>query len=98
MTYLIRYSSESLKFLEKLPPPIAKRIFNSISELGKFDRNELGDRNFEPPKGRISGVLFYKHRIGSYRAICQIVEEEDVIFVALIGHRKTIYKIINEKL
>ncbi|HQA79614.1 MAG TPA: type II toxin-antitoxin system RelE/ParE family toxin [Methanoregulaceae archaeon] len=98
MTYLIRYSSESLKFLEKLPAPIAKRIFDSISELGKFDRNELMDRNFEPLKGRISGILFYKHRIGPYRAICQIVEEEDVIFIALIGHRKSVYKIIHDKL
>ncbi len=98
MTYTIRYSSDSLKFLEKLPSPTAERIFKSISDLKYLNRDELIDRNFKPLKGRISGVMFYKHRIGSYRAICQLIEQDNVIFIALIGHRRSIYKVFREKL
>ncbi len=41
---------------------------------------------------RLTGLSFWKLRIGDYRAILQINTGSKIIFVVKIGHRKNIYK------
>ncbi len=34
---------------------------------------------------------FWRYRVADYRVICEIVDEEIIIFVVEIGHRSNIY-------
>jgi mRNA interferase RelE/StbE len=35
---------------------------------------------------------FWRYRIGSYRVICDIQDDNDIIMVVHVGHRKEVYK------
>ena len=72
------------KFLRKLDNSEQKRIINKLKELKQNPR--LG----KPLIGKLSGL--WSLRIGKYRALYQIVENELIIFILNIGHRKNIYE------
>lgn len=82
MTYEVIFDPEAIKFLEKLPVNIRKRIFNKI-----MSTKELPFHFFE----RLTGRTDYKLRIGNYRVIADIDTNAKKINVLLIGHRKNIY-------
>ncbi|HLC63323.1 MAG TPA: type II toxin-antitoxin system RelE/ParE family toxin [Candidatus Nanoarchaeia archaeon] len=81
--YQVIFDEAAINFLNKLPNSIKERIFNKI-----IASKENPLRYFE----RLSGRQDYKLRIGDYRIIADISQEEKVIEITLIGHRKNIYK------
>jgi mRNA interferase RelE/StbE len=70
--------------LDKLPNQVADLILNAISEL----ENNPRPQGFKKLKGRDG----YRIRIGNYRIIYKIFENELVIDVITLGHRKDVYK------
>jgi len=40
--------------------------------------------------GNLKGL--WRYRVGDYRVICQIIDNEVVILVVELGHRKEIYR------
>ena len=71
-------AAKSLKQLEK---NIAKRIKNKLSELNEF-----------PKRGKhMKYTPFWSLRVGDYRAIYEIKENEKRIIVLFIGHRDDVY-------
>jgi mRNA interferase RelE/StbE len=88
MPFKLIFSRDSSAEIKKLENVVVKRI------LDKLD-STLGEPNnfFE----RLSGREEYKLRIGDYRAIARIFQNEKTIFIMSIGHRKNIYKKINRK-
>ena len=81
--YQIIIEKPAEKFLKKLDKSVQKRIIGRIKEL------QLNPRTGLPLIGNLSGL--WKLRIGDYRVIYQIKNEELVILVLKIGHRKNIY-------
>ena len=81
--YEVKFDTEALKFLEKAEKDLAKRIWNKI-----MSTKENPHSFFE----RLTGRKDYKLRIGDYRAIVDIDDDQMLIEVTLIGHRKNIYK------
>ncbi len=83
MTYAIKWRSKALVELRKLPKISANRIVKKIDSAKDnphhFLEKLVNDRG-------------YKIRGGDYRAIVDIVEDEKVIAVRIVGHRKNIYK------
>jgi mRNA interferase RelE/StbE len=72
--------------LEKLDPPVAKRIVEQIAWLAEhFDKIKP-----EALKGNLAGL--FKYRAGDYRIIYQPLPKEKVIAIHEIGHRSEIYK------
>ncbi|MBI5389196.1 type II toxin-antitoxin system RelE/ParE family toxin [Candidatus Woesearchaeota archaeon] len=71
------------KFLERLPPNINRRI------IEKLERSQENPFFFFE---RLEGKPQYKLRIGDYRVIAELNQEQKIILVALIGHRKNIYQ------
>ena len=72
--------------LEKLDPPVAKRIVEQIAWLAQhFDKIKP-----EALKGNMAGL--FKYREGDYRIIYEPLYKEKVIVVHEIGHRSEIYK------
>lgn len=82
-TYTLTFTESAAKELEKLPKDINLRIWNKLraSKLDPF-------RFFYRLKSRSD----YKLRIGYYRIIADIKQNDRVIEVTKIGHRKNIYK------
>ncbi len=72
-----------MEFLEKLPKTIAKRIFKKIQET-----KENPHRYFI----KLTNRTEYKLRVGDYRVIADIEDNELKILVAHIGHRSKVYK------
>lgn len=81
--YNLFLSKEAEDFLKKLDKDIQKRIVNKIDSLKK--NPELG----KPLTANLAGL--WSLRIGDYRALYEIKNNELLILVLKIGHRKNIY-------
>ena len=84
--YNVQLLDEAVDELGQLDKPIAKRITKKIKWLSE------NIENIQPEglTGDLTGL--YKLRIGSYRVIYEILEEEQLIIIHAIGHRSKIYK------
>jgi len=80
--FKVIFDDKALEFLEKLDKKNRERIFNKI-----MSTKEDPFHYFE----KLTKKNFYKLRVGDYRIIADINENEIKILVLLIGHRKNIY-------
>jgi len=80
--YKIIFDKKAGEELEKLPKELSSRIFNKIIKT-----KQDPFRFFIRLKGRED----YKLRIGDYRIIADIDQENKKIIITKIGHRKSIY-------
>ena len=81
--YEVIYDPEVLDQLLKLEKDLSRRIWNKVAET-KNDPYHY----FE----RLQGRDDYKLRVGDYRIIADIIDEDSRIQITLVGHRKNIYK------
>lgn len=83
----VLYSDFSLKQLKKMGKSEAKRIINYMKEMERLDNLRVrGKALVENLKG------FWRYRVGDWRVICDIVDEEIIIHVIEVGHRREVYK------
>jgi mRNA interferase RelE/StbE len=82
------YSAEAQKQFRKMDRQTAKRIITWVEErlIGCQNPRLWGAALV----GEFSG--FWKYRIGSYRLICEIKDNELVVQVIDIGNRKEVYR------
>ena len=88
MAWTIRLSSSAKKGLAKIDKPEARRIMLFLRERIEPIENprSLG----KALSGRL-GTL-WRYRIGNYRLICDIRDQELIILVIRIGNRKDVYQ------
>ena len=84
MKYEIKITRNVQKSLAKIEKKFRDRIVEKIYELQE-----------DPYKNakKLTGREAYRIRIGRYRVIYEIHDEELVVIVINIGHRRDIYKI-----
>ncbi len=80
------FSSKAQKDFKKLDISIQKRIKTFTQEI----------ENLENPRGKgkaLTGDLkgFWRYRIGDYRLVCEILDNELIIYTIKISHRKNVY-------
>ena len=81
MSYKIIIEKVALKFISKQPPKEKKRLMQSIYRL------PIGDTI------KMSGKYnFFRLRVGSYRIIYSIEENELIIRIIEAGNRGDVYK------
>jgi mRNA interferase RelE/StbE len=85
--YKITFSSDAEKTLGKLDKQMARRIFIALEQLSK---DPFNSPNTKKMKGMEDNI--FRLRIGNYRLIYEIVNNELIIFVVRIGPRGDIYK------
>ena len=87
MIYKVRFTKQALKTLEKLDKPTAALI------LGWIKKNLENTINpFIHGKALLGDLKgSWRYRIGDYRLICHIINEELIVLVLRMGHRKDIY-------
>ena len=88
MTWTVKFAASVRKTVQKLDPLTRKRIH-------EFLENRVGSLNNprsigKPLKGNFTEL--WRYRIGDYRIICEIRDEELLVLVLHIGHRSTIYR------
>jgi mRNA interferase RelE/StbE len=76
-------ASDDLRCLGK---PIAQRILHKLKWLSQ----NFNDLTPQKLTGDLRG--FYRLRVGSYRVIYTVNQEEHQLVIHLIGHRRDIYK------
>lgn len=87
MQYKVLFSDEAKKQLKKLDKHVASLI------IGWIEKNLEGTTN---PRQHGKGLTSNRsgqwlYRIGDYRLICDIQDEEITILVLEVGHRRSIY-------
>lgn len=85
--YSVVFADKARKTLKKLDPNVSKLILAWIrknlegcSDPRKHGKVLVGDHSGQ-----------WRYRIGDYRLIAEIQDEEIIILVLNIGHRKNIY-------
>ncbi len=86
MGYQVRLLDAAIKDLERLDRPIARRVVHKIAWLAEH----IHEAPLLPLRGNLRGL--YKLRVGEYRVIYEILDEESIVIVHAIGHRKEIYR------
>ena len=83
MIYSLNFSKKALKQLEKIKDPFYSNIKAAITDL----TNDPRPQGYKKLKGREG----YRVRIGNYRVIYDIFDNELIIDIITLGHRKDVY-------
>lgn len=86
--YQVKYSERALKELKKMDKYTRQMIYSWI------EKNLVGCEN---PRGHGKALTAnrqgqWRYRIGDYRLICQIEDDELIILALSVGHRREIYE------
>ena len=82
--YNIEFDKKAANFFKKLDKNLQERIGKKINELE--NNPYLGEQLI----GNLSGLR--RLRIGDYRVIYKVKNEQLIILILDVGHRKNIYK------
>jgi len=83
MSYKIIFSDFATKQLDKLPKEIQKRIVSTLKRCRI--------RPY-PHVKRLVASNYFRLRVGNYRVILDIINDELIMHVIEVGHRRKIYK------
>ncbi|HAU8744843.1 TPA: type II toxin-antitoxin system RelE/ParE family toxin [Escherichia coli] len=87
MVWTINYSDRALKSLRKMDKQNARRIVDFMDlRIAVAADPRKSER---PLKGELGE--FWRYRVGDYRILCEIRDDELIILVATIGHRREVY-------
>ncbi len=87
MAWSVEVSNFAEKQLRKLDRPIQKRLIDWLEDRIEGCKNP---RHFgEPLRGEMAGL--WRYRIGDYRIICEIQDQQLVVLALAVGHRREIY-------
>ena len=83
MTYNILFSEKAKKQLLSLEKPVQERIISALERIRVRPENHIS---------KLVGDPGYRLRVGDYRIIIDLDNENLHILVIKVGHRKNIYK------
>lgn len=87
LSWKISIDSRAGKELKKLDKLAQKKIILYLKEqIAILDNPRLFGKALQGDKRGL-----WRYRVGDYRIICQILDDELIILVVKIGHRSTIY-------
>lgn len=84
MSYSLKIKRSALKEIQALPKPERLRIVEAIDRL--TENPHVG----KLLKGDLSGLR--RIRAGAYRVVYEINEEQVVVLVLRVAHRKNVYR------
>ena len=84
--FRIQITSKAQKDLKKLHPAIRKRITTAILslEISRYPRQS------KYLKG--DAIAQFRLRVGGYRVLYDVYDDDAVVLILRIGHRKDIYR------
>jgi mRNA interferase RelE/StbE len=85
LTWHIEWDERARKELRSLDIPVQKKILKYLRERASESPRSFGRELV----GNKAGL--WRYRIEDYRLICKLKDNQLVIFVVAVGHRKEIY-------
>lgn len=84
MAYRVRFAQPVAKELRRIDRREAKRLVEAAETLAGDPR----------PSGsqKVQGTPYMRIRVGNYRVIYEIRDEDLVVLVVRIGHRREVYR------
>jgi mRNA interferase RelE/StbE len=87
MSYAIKFYKEALKNIKKLDKTTRNRILDHINILAENPKNkELDIKKMQSTQNQ------FRLRVGSYRIVYSLVDEELIIIIVRVGSRGDVYK------
>lgn len=87
MAYKVSISKRAVRQIAKLDKKDAKRILDHLEEIDGIEDPRT--------KGKaLTGALrgLWRYRVGDYRIICDIRDNEMVVVAVSVAHRRDIYR------
>jgi len=84
--YRVRLLDAATKELAKLDKLVARRVVERVNWLAE----NLKNVQHKTLTGEFEGL--FKLRIGDYRVVYELIHNEQMIIVHVIGHRREIYR------
>lgn len=85
MAYTIKFSPHAARSFRKLPRTVQGRLYEAI--------DPLKDNPRMPGSEKLKGSdKSYRIRVGDYRILYEIVDEELIVFIITTGHRREVYR------
>lgn len=78
----IEWTEKAIDLLNGLEDQTQQRIISKIEEAQDWTSHRLD---------KLSGYPYYKLRAGDYRAIITWDQDQDLLIVEAVGHRRNIY-------
>jgi mRNA interferase RelE/StbE len=82
--WTVNYHRDLAKEIRRLPKPTVKRLLETIESLATDPR--------PPDCQKVEGYDLWRIRIGDYRILYQIDEENRTVNSYRVGHRKHVYR------
>ena len=75
--------------IRELDPPVRRRIYKFLDErMAKLeDPRSIGQALRGPKFGE-----FWKYRVGDYRIVCRIEDQQLLVLVVRVRHRREVYR------
>ena len=90
MKYGFRWRERAVRQLRSIPQPAALTILRAVALLGDDPRRPDADIK------KLAGYSDrYRLRVGDYRVIYEIVDEQLIILVVGVGHRRGAYRALS---
>jgi mRNA interferase RelE/StbE len=88
LAWKIRFSDAALRQLGKLDSAVRRRISDFLEHrVAMLDNpRRLGTAL----SGELKGL--WRYRVGDYRILCRIQDQELVVVVITVGHRRDVYE------
>jgi mRNA interferase RelE/StbE len=88
VSWVCKFDRRALQELGKLDVQSRKKIFAYLEEriAGEEDPRRFG----KPLKANLAGL--WRYRVGDYRIICRVQDNDWIVLILAVGHRKTIYE------
>ncbi len=88
MAWTIKYTDTAKTQLRKIDKQAARRIIDFMDERIAILENPRC--NGKALTGQLGGL--WRYRVGDYRIICDIKDEELYVLVVKIGNRRNVYR------
>ena len=88
MAWTVKFSTRAVKSLKRIDRPNQELILKFMTEKVAKHPDPIS------PAKKLSGNLgdFYRFRLGDYRIVCDMQNQELTILILQIGHRQNIYQ------
>jgi mRNA interferase RelE/StbE len=88
--YTFRWRERAVRQLRAIPQPTALTILRALAPLGEDPRRPDADIK------KLAGYSNrYRLRVGDYRVIYEIADEQLIILVVGVGHRREAYRALS---
>lgn len=90
MGYVTRFAPHAQRDLLKIPRPDAVRILHRLTELQKaLTAGEVASSDIKALQGHASR---WRLRVGDYRVVYTVENDQLIIWVLRVGHRREAYR------